>query len=104
MKTPQAKRKKTKGKKVASSSRFQLISNLHQMDELKEKDRLLVGIDFVGRDKSEEAVTETDGIEIEVAVCLVDCAPFVVEGREMAGMGALVRHSLLLVVEQAEVG
>ncbi|GBM64457.1 hypothetical protein AVEN_194220-1 [Araneus ventricosus] len=74
------------------------------MDELKEKDSLLVGIDFVGRDISDEAVTETDGIEMEVAVCVVGCVPFIVEGRGMAGMGALVRHWLLLAVEQAEVG
>ncbi|GBM98123.1 hypothetical protein AVEN_40493-1 [Araneus ventricosus] len=74
------------------------------MDGLKEKDRLLVWIDFGGRDISEEAVTETDGIELELAVCLFACFPFVVEGREMAGMGALIRHWLLLAVEQAEVG
>ncbi|GBM97139.1 hypothetical protein AVEN_91827-1 [Araneus ventricosus] len=96
MKKPTSKEKKTKGKKVVSLSRFQFTSNLHHMDELKEKNRSLVGIDFVGRDISEEAVTGTDGIEME--------GEFVVEGRELAGMGAPVRHSLLLAVEQAEIG
>ncbi|GBN99642.1 hypothetical protein AVEN_179946-1 [Araneus ventricosus] len=59
---PTSKKIKTKGK------RFQLTSNFHQMDEPKEKDCLLAGIDLVGRDVSEEAVTETDDIEMEVAV------------------------------------
>ncbi|GBN80574.1 hypothetical protein AVEN_108223-1 [Araneus ventricosus] len=81
---------------------FQVLNEF--LEEQRKQAGLLVGIDFGGRDISEEAVTETDGIEMEVAVSLFGCVPFVVEGREVAGMGALVRHSLLLAVEQAEVG
>ncbi|GBM77845.1 hypothetical protein AVEN_157398-1 [Araneus ventricosus] len=81
---------------------FQVLNEF--LEEQRKQAGLLVGIDFGGRDISELAVTETDAIEMEVAVCLVGCVPFVVEGREVAGMGALVRHWLLLAVEQAEVG
>ncbi|GBN49283.1 hypothetical protein AVEN_207712-1 [Araneus ventricosus] len=78
--------------------------NFQVLNEFLEEQRKQAGIDFGGRDISEAAVTEKDGIEMEVAVSLVGCVPFVVEGREVAGMGALVRHWLLLAVEQAEVG